>query len=315
MIEIYFITAQKILVMLIFIAVGFVMRRNGKLPEQGGKALSVLETNLFLPSLIFQNLSANFTSETIKSYLVSFAIGICFLAVIVIIARLLSIPFGKTKENRNLYTYIFAFSNYAYFGYPVIESVFGTEMLANTIIFAVPFTITIFTYGVHLLTGDGEDEKTSVLQRLNILFSPVIIAVVLGIIFGLTSIHIPKVISSTLAMSSSCMSPVAMILTGFVLAAFPFGELFKSKLSYLISFIRLAIIPTLFGIILWFVGLRGENYIIPVIISAMPVGMNVVIFAEAKNKDSKNSARICFISYVLSLLTIPAVFSVLSYVN
>ena len=238
MIEIYFTTAQKILVMFIFIAVGFFMRRNGQLPEQGGKALSVLETNLFLPSLIFQNLSANFKFETIKSYLVLFFVGIGFLAAIVIIAKLLSAGFAKTKSDRNLYTYIFAFSNYAYFGYPVIENVFGTEMLANTIIFAVPFTITIFTYGVYLLTGNENTERKSVPERLKILFSPVIIAVVSGIIFGLSPIQMPKVISGVLAMSASCMSPVAMILTGFVLAAYPIGELIKSKISYIISNVR-----------------------------------------------------------------------------
>ncbi len=310
--EICFITIQKIVVMFIFIATGFVMRRSKVLPEQSGKVMSMLVTKLFLPCLIFNNLSSNIKVETISEKLVSFLIGIGFLAATLLVARLFSLRVGKTKADKNLYTYIFAFSNYAYFGYPIIRGVFGAEMLSDTIIFAIPFTVTIFTYGVYLLTGGVEKEKKSAGKQLERLLSPVIVAVALGILCGFMPIRIPEMISEALVMSANCMSPVSMILTGFVLAAFPVKELFKSKAAYFVSFIRLAIIPAFFGIVLWLIGLRGGNYIIPVLISAMPVGLNVIVFTEANNKDSKNSARSCFVSYIMALITVPVVFGAVS---
>lgn len=312
--KIYLITTQKILVMFIFITIGFLMRKKKILPEQSGKVLSVLETNLFLPAMIFNNLSLNLNRAAITNYFITLVIGTGFLIAIIAVAKIIANIFGKTRETKNLFTYIFAFSNYAYFGYPIIERVFGSKMLTHTIIFAVPFTITIFTYGVYLLVGKQMTEKMSLNRMLKSLLKPVLIAVILGTFCGLLSIKIPDLISDVLLMASGCMSPVSMILTGFVLTAFSPAELFKSITAYAASLVRLVVIPAIFACTLWLIGLRGENYVLPVIISAMPVGMNVVIFAEAYGKDSKYSARICFVSYVFSLVTIPIVFTVLSYI-
>jgi len=46
--------------------------------------------------------------------------------------------------------------------------------------------------------------------------------------------------------------------------------------------------------------------------AAMPVGMNVVIFSRPEQLDYQRTGVICFISYVIALLTIPAVFGILS---
>jgi predicted permease len=311
MLDIYYVTAQKILVMLIFITIGFILRRKKILPEQSGKTLSVLLTNLFLPAMIFNNLSKNLHMDTITKHFTSLVIGVGFLVAVIVIAKLFASLFSNDRETKNTFTYIFAFSNYAYFGYPVIENVFGSKMLANTIIFAIPFTITIFTYGVHLLIGSKTPKKMEFKEILFSLLKPVLIAVFWGVLCGLLSVKIPKVISNVVTMSASCMSPVSMILTGFVIAALPLKDLFKSKKAYVVSIIRLVIIPVIFVVGLWLVGLRGENYIIPVVISAMPVGMNVVVFTEANGKDSKYSACICFISYIISLITIPIIFGFL----
>lgn len=309
--ELYLITIQNILVMFLLIVIGFVMRRTGILPEQSGKVLSVLETNLFLPAMIIKNLSSNLNRAAIMNYFILILTGVEFLILAIIVARAFASFFSKSREARNLFTYIFAFPNYAYFGYPIIEKVFGSKTLAHTIIFALPFTIAIFTFGFYLLVGKQTNEKITFKSILKSLLKPVLIAVFLGISCGLLSIKIPDAISDAISMISACMSPVSMILTGFVLAVFSPAELFKSTTAYVASFIRHILIPAIFACILWFIGLRGENYIIPIIISAMPVGMNVVIFTEAYGKDSKYSARICFVSYIFSLIAIPVVFGLL----
>ena len=301
--------------MLSFIAFGFVLRRTHILPVQSGKVLSVLETTLFLPALIFTNLSTNVKSDGITDKFVTLLIGIGFLLATIVVAKLFSRFFSANREMRNVYTYIFAFSNYAYFGYPIIQSVFGPQMLARTIIFAVPFTLVIYTYGVHLLTGTKRREQVTLIAVFQSLLKPVTLAVVLGVACGLLSVKVPLVAADVLTMASNCMSPVAMILTGFVLAAFPITELFTSPTAYHATAVRLIAVPVVFAIALWLVGLRGEHYLIPVMIAAMPVGMNVVVFPEADGADSKHGARICFVSYIVSIVTIPLVFSGLSSIN
>jgi predicted permease len=48
-----------------------------------------------------------------------------------------------------------------------------------------------------------------------------------------------------------------------------------------------------------------------IVSSAMPVGMNVVVYPESAGLDSTEGATSCFISYVLALVMLPIIFSVL----
>lgn len=305
-------TLEQILILFAFIAAGYILRRTALLPESAGKVLSVLETTLFLPAMIFKNLSGNIRAEKLSRHAATLGFGVLFLAAMLLSAFLLSFFFGKDKKHRNKYIYIFAFSNYAYFGYPILESIFGSEMLSDTVLFAIPFTIAIFTLGVYLLTGKTTDENGR--KRLfPVKMLPVLAALALGITLGLAGVEIPQTVYTGVSSLAACMSPVSMILTGFVLASFRFSELFTSVKAYIVSAVRLILFPLFFGCIFLLAGLRGENLIIPIFISSMPVGMNVVVFTEANGESSKTNARICFISYLMSAVTVPLLFSLLEY--
>ena len=58
-------------------------------------------------------------------------------------------------------------------------------------------------------------------------------------------------------------------------------------------------------------GVSGEVYKtvfrLSVIVAAMPVGMNVVVFPESAGQDSPEGAKSCFISYILALGALPLV--------
>ncbi len=49
---------------------------------------------------------------------------------------------------------------------------------------------------------------------------PYIIAIVFGLIFGLTQLKLPNILSNAFDMASDCMSPVVMLLTGIVVAGY-----------------------------------------------------------------------------------------------
>jgi predicted permease len=105
---------------------------------------------------------------------------------------------------------------------------------------------------------------------------------------------------------------MAMLLVGFVLGSFPFRELFRSTAAYVVSAIRLVLIPSLFGIPLWLLGQRGDSLILPLVMTALPVGMNVVVFTEANGIDNKEYSRICFISCMMAAFIIPIAFSLIA---
>lgn len=333
-------TLWQILILFAFIAAGFIMRKTGILNNSAGETLSALEVNLFMPAYLLLNLATNFKITNISGHLTSIAISICFLLFLILISGVLARVFEKDKKKRGIMVYLFAFSNYGYFGYPMVSAIYGEQVMANMIIFAIPFTFTIYTYGVYLLTGDmgfrrktksnygyavtpsengflsGAQEKP---KRKRIVFMPsmVLIAVVLGVTLGLSSASLPPPVLNGLRSAGNCMTPVAMILTGYIIAAYPVKGLFISVKPYLVALVRLIILPVFIGSLMYGLSyflpfLRGENLFFMIIISAMPVGMNIVVFSEKKGNNSHENAQIFFISYLLVLFTLPAIFYIIS---
>jgi len=331
---IYLSMMVQVIILFSFVVIGFFMRRKSILPDSTARVLSVLETHLFLPALSFKNLSANFRREMLGQNLLLVLVGVILLIMTLATGYLLSKKFSRqTRIPRNFLFYIFTFPNYGYFGYPVINAVFGEAVLFKTMMLAIPISIAIYSIGVCAINGNSSEMKDKSCRDANsnrqglpafILemakrpgrnIPPVLVTLALGILWGAARLPMPVAMSEGVSMLATCMGPVAMLLTGVVLAGYAPGMLFVSLRSYIISLVRLLAIPLLFGIVLWSAGLRKEYFMIPIIISAMPVGLNIIIFSEAAGRDSREFARICFISYFLSMFTIPLVFMCLVYLT
>ena len=119
--ETFLLTLSKIGVLFAFILVGYVFRKKEFIPGKSAKTLSSLGANVFFPAYLINNLSKNFTLEKLSSDLPLFLWGIVFLVSVFLIGLVLAIVLKKTNIPKNTLIYIFAFSNYGYFGYPVME--------------------------------------------------------------------------------------------------------------------------------------------------------------------------------------------------
>lgn len=325
---VFFDTLCQVLVLLFFIGAGYFAARKRVLPAETAKILSVLLTNLFLPAYVLTNLAACLHIGEIGKYALYLLAGLIFLGITLCVAEALSLVLKKTFPERKILTYMLAFSNYSYFGYPLIEGVYGTETLASVVIFVIPFTIFIYTFGVHMITAptkrneaktfaDGARTHTpNPKKKMGV--QPVIPALFAGILLGLANVDVSgnssvfalAVTGKILHCARVCMTPLSMLLTGVVLARYSLKELFCSARAWLLAAVRLITIPAIMlGLALLFrlaTGLYGEPYLmIPVVISAMPIGMNIVIFRE---EDSAESASVSFITYLLAIVTIPFLF-------
>ena len=58
----------------------------------------------------------------------------------------------------------------------------------------------------------------------------------------------------------------------------------------------------------WIIGARDTNLILPILISGMPIGMNVVVFLQGDDENTYLGSQYCFVSVVLSMLTIPLLY-------
>lgn len=307
--DVFMLTLARVTLLMIFITLGYFLHRRNFLPEQTGRVLSLLCMLVFSPAYNFKSISSRFTMDVLTDKLVLLGAGLLLAIAVVIAGNLISKPLGKTDMERKSLKYAFIFSNYGYFGYPVIEGVFGAEMLGDFIIFMQPINFLCYTYGLMIF-----QEEAKRLKLTDFLKKPIIVAVILGAIWGLTGLTMPSILQSAIDTAAACQTPSCMLLAGFLLGKFPLKKLLTGKKTYLLCAIRLVGIPILFGILTWLLGVRGKLLFLSLLFTAMPLGLNLVVFPESLGyeEDAEKNAKLCFVSFLLSLITLPCIFALLT---
>lgn len=302
--EIFNITLNQVLVMFIFVAIGYIMRRKKIGGNEVSNVLSTILVYISTPALVFSNFAANFKIDSMVSNLKFFVAAIIVLIVTFFIAKFFAKVFSKNQLQKDVYMYSFLIPNIAYMGYPLVGSIFGEEILFNMMIYTLPYQFVIFTYGIYILNPKREFTFKKI-------FNPTIIAVVLGVIAGAFSIKLPKALDTAVTLAKNCISPIAMIMTGFVLASVSIKPLLTDIKLYLAALVRAFLIPgIILGVMLLF---KVEPVIIVVTVGTLcqPMGLNSIIFPEAYSGDSLTGAKATFVSNIISIITIPIVFSII----
>ena len=208
MLETLSVTVNQILVMFSFMVIGYVFRKKNLAGGEVDAVLSSLLVNIFMPALCFETFSNHFSVDTVtqnSTYLLS---GIGVFALMLVCAKVSSKIFSENPMQDGIYTYSFLIPNLGYMGYPLVEAVFGEEALFNMMVFVIPFNIAIYTYGIYILHPERKWDMKKIIN-------PCIIAIVAGMICGLTAVKIPLLVTDILDSAKVCMSPAAMILAGF----------------------------------------------------------------------------------------------------
>lgn len=308
MIEVFNLTLTNVVKILIFIAIGYTLRNTKGFPKESGKSLSMLAALIFSPAYTIRSLARDFTMDTLNQKLLILGYGVVVVAAALVIGFLVSRVLGRDPAEKRVLLYALTFSNYGYFGYPLVESVFGPEILADFIVFTRPLDFTVSTLGYWVLTQRKD------FSWKGFLLSPVVWSPLVGAAIGLSGIRLPALAENTLSALGACMSPTVMILMGFVLGSVPFRELFGHPRAYGISLVRLLLIPILGGCAFYLCGARGSWFLLPLLTMAMPIGANVVVFPESCGIDTGNNAKPVFLSYALAIILLPVTFSLISQI-
>ena len=287
---------KQLLILYIFLLAGYLVGRIKKDKASHSDILSVLLINIFLPCKVFNTFANNFSVSYFSQRYSLLITSLILILVIVIGAYFGSKLLTKDQYERKVYQYSFTLTNYSYLGYVLIESVFGQSFLSQFVFFAIPFIIYTYTFGYALLTGG----KNFVQKLVN----PLTIAIILGMVVGIFNISLPEIISKAVSSSSACVGPLSMILTGMTLSTFKLRELVMDAKAYIFTFLRLIVIPGIAYLIC--LGLKLTQVLpMVLIITAMPCGLNTVVFPKLVGKDCKTGARLALISHIFSIITLP----------
>ena len=309
--EIFLTTLNRMAFLFAFMAVGFLLGKLKLVPEGSENILSKLENYLFMPALVMSTFITNFTVDSLSTSwkLLAFC-GIIFalgLPVGLILPRALT----KDKYLQKIYTYGLCFANFGFMGNAVVEAVFP-EFFDEYLVYTLVLQVLIYVWAVpYLLIGHEKKEgENKLLSSLKSIMKPTVLAVFIGAAIGILAIPLPSFVTDAVNSAGSCMSPVAMLLTGMTISHIDIKRVLRTRNIYIASLVRLIIMPIAFGFLFMLFDLTREFYVCMMCAVSMPLGLNTVVIPGAYGKDTTDAAGMALISHVLAVITIPVIFMI-----
>lgn len=281
----------------LFILCGYVLQRK-VLPEKAPSTLAALLMNFFTPIMMVYIITSYVNRNVMTKHYPLIIIACLLIAVSYYALRPLSRLFSKNKNTADAYWFSLVYSNFGFMAIPIIESLYGNSGFTVLTFFTIPYYLTVNLVGDYILRPDKKINKSVIINPINI-------AIVLGFVLVIGEIPMGSFFTNFVTSAYRCVTPLSMLLAGMVLSSGSFAEMFKAPQVYIVSIIRLLVIPVILIFVFSIIGIQGFELSVPVLTMAMPVAVNGVMLAENSGGDSVTAARCAFVSTLISIITIP----------
>lgn len=247
----------------------------------------------------------NCTVENISRKWIFLVYSTALLIAAVALAFIISKFLTKDEYLRKVYRYSLSVSNFGFVGTALVQGIYGADSieLFDYLIFTLP--LNMFTYSIGIAWLVPSDKGGFSLKSL---LNPIFVSLFIGAILGLLQIPRVRLVSTILTDCAACMAPVAMILTGFVIAGYEIKSLLKVKQTYIVAVLRLIVFPTIFVTALRLFNADNEIVFAALCANAMPLGLNTVIISSAYGESPQTGASLALVSQAMAAITIPIMF-------
>ncbi len=299
---------ESVFSLFIMISVGVYGSRKKIINPELNKGLTDILIKIALPFMIVS--SFIFTYDyTVKDNIVKTSYySIAAYIIMAVVSRILLFPVKNDKKTILHFANVFV--NTGYVGFPILNSIYGSEGVIYGSIFNMFFVILLWTYGIMLYRG-GLEKGYLKKELIALLFNPSIIAVIIGVVIMVFDIRINGAILVGIKGIGSITGPLSMIIIGVILSNAKVKKYMRDWTVYYGITVKLIAIP----IIIYMVSLQlpesSRALKSVIIMTAMPASAMTSILAESFGKEKDYAAIIVSATTLLSLITVPALLKIL----
>lgn len=291
--------ASVVFPLCVMMALGYFLRWKGLFYPSFLEQLNKVCFQVFLPTLLFNNIYHSDFKALFNPPLILYAVGsltASFFALLFLIPLL-----EKKDENRGVVIQGIFRSNYALFGMPVAVSLYGLE---NSGITAVLITFVVPLYNIYAiialsLYSDKKEKISKVIQK--ILKNPLIIGSVLGMILSSLEISLPAMAESAISDIAGVATPLSLIALG---GGFAFSDIFLYKKALILTLMgKLLVLPGIFIVLAIHLGFRDMELVALVAMWASPTAVSSYTMAQSMKANDVLAGQIVVFGTLLSVFT------------
>ncbi len=293
------ISLEIVLPLFLLMALGYVIKLTGMMNETSVKQVNKVIFKIFLPLLVFCNIYNTELAESFNSHLLLY--GVAGVLIQFVLSLCLAVLLEKDNSQRGVMLQGMFRSNFVLFGIPISTALFGDTAagLASILIAVIiPLYNVLAVISLELFNG----KKPNLGKILiGIITNPLIIGSVLGIVFVVLKLSIPKPIYDTITDLSSIATPLAFVILG---ASFSFGDVGRYIKNVLIVLsAKLLVFPALFLGIALLLGFRGAPLAVLLTVFGAPIAVSSFTMAQQMGGDDKLAGQLVVFSSIFSIGT------------
>lgn len=286
----------------VFLGLGFVLNKTKVIDSSAEKALSKILLTAVLPFMILNSSQHTYSNEAVNGMVTCAAFGIGYYALTLIVMRLSLKRVDMPEEERRIMVTCTVFANTGFVGFPLMEALFGAYGLLLAAVYNLCYNLFFYTYAVYLFSGKPK------FRIVEIFKNPVSLASILAIVLFVIPWRMPSFLGDTFKLIGDMTVPLSMMIMGSMLANVKIRKLISDKKAYVVSALRLVIIPAAITGIVWgisfFVPMLPETKSVVVLMCALPCGSMNVMYSENHDMAPHFCARTVTLSMIFMLGTL-----------
>lgn len=285
----------KIISIFIIMFVGIICCKSGIIDDDSKEKFSRLSTQIVSPMVIFMSFQIDYDRQLLVHMGVLFGLAIGFFLMAIAISQI----FLRERNGYDIAVERFAvtYANFGYMGLPLAEALLGNMGVIYMAVFIAVYNLFVWSHGIMLLDGRGFQPKK--------LINPSMIALVLGLLCFIFQIKIPE--SPAFAMNSiaAMNTPLAMILSGAIVARIHFGKIFREARLFWVVLLRQIVSAGIFCGMMRFIPIEASMKVIAAVAAACPVASMTITLSIIYHRDSYYATEIFTVSTLLCIITLP----------
>ena len=290
----------------LILILGFCLGKWKMISTKTNQELTNLLLTVFMPASLFVAFPSKYDESTLNLFFSGLVAGALVMLMLIILSKIVFNKWWFKGGLRYESQFALIFNNATFLGYPIITTTFGASGIIAYCGFIIAFNIALFSYGIWLF----EHKITAKLIR-SIVTNPNIIAVLLGMLLFLANLAIPSFITDAVGFVGNATTPLSVICIGFMLSHADFKSIFKKWRLIVTALIQLIIGPVATYFALTALKFPIEVIQVCTLIQALPTATSLGLFATKYGGNNIESSELVTISTILSVVTMPAIMSLL----
>jgi predicted permease len=218
-----------------------------------------------------------------------------------ITALLASRIFRFREETRASISLTTIFGNANNYGLPILLLAYGNNGFSQGLNYVIMQVILVNTLGLYIASRAKVSAKHAVIQ---IVKTPLLYAVIIGIVLFMGQIVVPKGIANGLHLMGNAYAAVVILILGLQLRNVSFKGIKRPEVWVAVG-LRLVAVPILAKLCIGLLGIQGQLASILFVQSSMPAAINASVLVTKFGGDEELVTLTVAITTIVSFVTLP----------